>query len=153
MKSTVGPSRKEPEFEYYVRPERRILLRVSVEAVEQFCPAADKEWQANPALEGLRSGSGDFDFLTASARMKPCLPPRGSGRPPVSFFGGKMNGKESKAFYYSRNPERSICVQSAPPMTRSHIILVSGTTTIWYTVSSFCAPPSSSGVSMISIIF
>lgn len=63
MKSTVGPSRKEPEFEYYVRPERRILLRVSVEAVEQFCPAADKEWQANPALEGLRSGSGDFDFF------------------------------------------------------------------------------------------
>ena len=60
---TAGSSRNEPEYEYYVWPERRILLRVSVEAVEQFCPAADKEWQVNPALEGLRSGSGDFDFF------------------------------------------------------------------------------------------
>ena len=28
-----------------------------------FCPASEEEWQANPALEGLRSGSGDFDFF------------------------------------------------------------------------------------------
>ena len=56
-------SGKEPEYEYYVWPERRILLRVSIGAVEQFCPAAEEEWQARPALEGLRSGSGDFDYF------------------------------------------------------------------------------------------
>lgn len=53
---------------------------------------------------------------------------------------------------YCRNPARSIGVQSAPPMTRSHSIFVSGTMTIWYTVSSFWAPPASSGVSMIFIM-
>ena len=63
VKQTGGPSRNDPEFEYFIWPERKILLRVSVEAVEQFCPAAEKEWLANPALEGLRSGSGDFDFF------------------------------------------------------------------------------------------
>ena len=93
-KTAFHLSRKEPEYEYYVWPERRILLRASVEAVEQFCPAADEEWQANPALEGLRSGSGDFDFfdrvseeeaMAAAARfreaagvftpLRPVLPP------------------------------------------------------------------------------
>ena len=62
-RNTVSPSRKEPEYEYYVWPERRILLRVSVGAVEQFCPSSEEEWQANPALEDLRSGSGDYDFF------------------------------------------------------------------------------------------
>ena len=62
-KNTDSPSRKEPEYEYYVWPERRILLRISIGAVEQFCPALEEEWQANPALEGLRSGSGDYDFF------------------------------------------------------------------------------------------
>ena len=52
-----------PEYEYCVWPERKILLRVSDEAVEQFCPASETEWRANPALEGVRSGSGDFDFF------------------------------------------------------------------------------------------
>jgi len=48
----------------YVWPERKILLRVSIGTVEQCsCPASEEEWQANPALEGLRSGSGDFDFF------------------------------------------------------------------------------------------
>lgn len=79
VKSTGGPFRKDPEYEYYIWPERKILLRVSVGAVEQFCPAAEEEWQANPALEGLRSGSGDFDFfdriseeeaLSAAARFR-----------------------------------------------------------------------------------
>ena len=79
MKSKSGPSRKEPEYEYYVWPERKILLRVSDGAVEQFCPAAEEKWQANPALEGLRSGNGDFDFfdrisekeaLSAAARFQ-----------------------------------------------------------------------------------
>ncbi len=60
---TGSQFRKEPDYEYYVWPERKILLRVSVGAVEQFCPASEEEWQANPALEGLRSGSGDFDFF------------------------------------------------------------------------------------------
>jgi len=63
VKSAGSPSRKDPEYEYYIWPERRILLRISIGAVEQFCPAAEEEWQANPALEGLRSGSGDFDFF------------------------------------------------------------------------------------------
>ena len=76
---TGCPSGNEPDYEYYVWPERRILLRVSVGAVEQFCPASETEWQANPALEGLRSGSGDFDFfdrvseaeaLSAAARFR-----------------------------------------------------------------------------------
>ena len=63
LKSSGASSRKDPEYEYYLWPERKILLRVSVGAVEQFCPASETEWQANPALEGLRSGSGDFDFF------------------------------------------------------------------------------------------
>ena len=63
IKSAISSFRKEPEYEYYLWTERKILLRGSVEAVEQFCPAADEAWQANPALEGLRSGSGDFDFF------------------------------------------------------------------------------------------
>ena len=62
-KSAFGSSRKDPEYEYFVWPERKILLRVSTAAVEQFCPAAAEEWQANPALEGLRSGNGDFDYF------------------------------------------------------------------------------------------
>ena len=61
--SAGGPSREGPEYEYYVWPERKILLRVSIGAVEQFCPAADEEWKANPALEGLRFGNGDFDYF------------------------------------------------------------------------------------------
>ncbi|MBR4575768.1 MAG: hypothetical protein IKO25_01055 [Clostridia bacterium] len=73
------PSREEPEYEYYVWPERRILLRVSLGAVEQFCPVSEEEWQARPALEGLRYGNGDFDYfirvreeeaLSAAARFR-----------------------------------------------------------------------------------
>ena len=63
MKPAGSSSRKEPEYEYYIWLERKILLRVSIGAVEQFCPGAEEEWQANPALEGLRSGNGDFDFF------------------------------------------------------------------------------------------
>lgn len=63
VKSTDMQSGKEPEYEYYIWPERKILLRVSDKAVEQFCPAAEEKWKANPALEGLRSGNGDFDYF------------------------------------------------------------------------------------------
>ena len=63
MKSAFGSSRIDPEYEYFVWPERKILLRVSTAAVEQFCPGAAEEWQANPVLEGLRSGNGDFDYF------------------------------------------------------------------------------------------
>ena len=62
VKSKDGLYRKDPDYEYYIWPERKILLRVSFDAVEQFCPAAAEEWRANPAMEGLRFGSGDFDF-------------------------------------------------------------------------------------------
>lgn len=81
---------KEPEYEYYVWPERRILLRVGIGAVEQFCPASEEEWQVRPALEGFRSGSGDFDYfdrigeeeaMSAAARFREAAekPGRNSG--------------------------------------------------------------------------
>jgi len=61
MKKPAVPSREEPEYEYYVWPERRFLIRVSMAAVELFCPLSEEQWQARPALEGIRYGSGDFD--------------------------------------------------------------------------------------------
>ena len=63
VKPSGSPFRKDPEYEYYVWPERRILLRVSAGKVEQFCPAAEEAWRENPALEGIRSGNGDFDYF------------------------------------------------------------------------------------------
>ena len=70
---------KEKEYEYCLWPERRILLRISDDAVEQFCPVMAEEWQARPELEGIRSGNGDFDYfisvgeeeaLAAAARFR-----------------------------------------------------------------------------------
>ena len=58
------------EYEYYIWPERKILLRVSDGAVEQFCPAAEEIWQANPALEGHRSRNGDFDFFDCISKKE-----------------------------------------------------------------------------------
>ena len=63
----MGKMKKEkaakPVYEYFVDPERKILIRLSMFEAEQYCPGARKVWQANPALEGIRTGSGDFDYF------------------------------------------------------------------------------------------
>ena len=48
-------------YDYFVDPDRRILIRLSATEAEQYCPGARKVWQADPELEGIRWGSGDFD--------------------------------------------------------------------------------------------
>jgi hypothetical protein len=47
-------------YQYQVWPERRMLIRLSSECTELFCPCKDVEWQRAPHLDAIRYGGGDF---------------------------------------------------------------------------------------------
>jgi hypothetical protein len=56
-------------YDYFVDPDRKILIRLSATEAEQFCPGAPEEWQADAELDGIRFGSGDFDsFVRIDAK-------------------------------------------------------------------------------------
>ena len=46
------------DYDYQVWPERNILIRLSSECTELFCPGQDEEWQAAPHLDSIRLGGG-----------------------------------------------------------------------------------------------
>lgn len=50
----------EKHYEYQVWPERRMLVRLSTDGAEMFCPCRDVEWQSAPHLDAIRFGGGDF---------------------------------------------------------------------------------------------
>ena len=50
----------EERYEYQVWPERRMLIRISSNCVELFCPGKEMEWQRAPHLDAIRYGGGDF---------------------------------------------------------------------------------------------
>ncbi len=61
--STKRVDQQGEQYEYFIWPERKILLRVSASAVEQFCPEYEEKWQISAAMDGIRTGNGDFDYF------------------------------------------------------------------------------------------
>jgi len=61
MESTENKGNVLKMYDYFVDPDRKILIRLSATEAEQYCPGAKEVWQANPELDRIRYGSGDFD--------------------------------------------------------------------------------------------
>lgn len=61
MKNNESKGKVLKIYDYFVNPERKILIRLSATEAEQYCPGAPEEWQANAELDRIRYGSGDFD--------------------------------------------------------------------------------------------
>lgn len=61
MENTESKGKVLKMYDYFVDPDRKILIRLSATEAEQYCPGAPEVWQADPELERIRYGSGDFD--------------------------------------------------------------------------------------------
>jgi len=69
MKNTENKGKVLKIYDYFVDPDRKILIRLSATEAEQYCPGAPDVWQADPELERIRYGSGDFDsFIRIDAK-------------------------------------------------------------------------------------
>lgn len=61
MENTENKGKILKIYDYFVDPDRKILIRLSATEAEQYCPGAAEAWQADPELERIRFGNGDFD--------------------------------------------------------------------------------------------
>ena len=61
MENTESKGKVLKMYDYFVDPDRKILIRLSATEAEQYCPGAPEVWQEDPELDGIRFGSGDFD--------------------------------------------------------------------------------------------
>jgi hypothetical protein len=69
MENTESKGKVLKMYDYFVDPDRKILIRLSATEAEQYCPGAPEVWQEDPELEGIRFGSGDFDsFMRIDAQ-------------------------------------------------------------------------------------
>lgn len=69
MENTENKGKILKIYDYFVDPDRKILIRLSATEAEQYCPGAPEVWQEDPELEGIRFGSGDFDsFMRIDAK-------------------------------------------------------------------------------------
>ena len=69
MENTEGKGKVLKMYDYFVDPDRKMLIRLSATEAEQYCPGAAEVWQEDPELDGIRFGSGDFDsFIRIDAK-------------------------------------------------------------------------------------
>jgi len=69
MKNTENKGKVLKIYDYFVDPDRKILIRLSATEAEQYCPGVPDVWQADPELERIRYGGGDFDsFMRIDAK-------------------------------------------------------------------------------------
>ena len=69
MENTESKGKVLKMYDYFVDPDRKILIRLSATEAEQYCPGAPEVWQEDPELDGIRFGSGDFDsFIRIDAK-------------------------------------------------------------------------------------
>ena len=69
-------------YDYFVDPDRRILIRLSATEAEQYCPGARKVWQADP--EDAMDLYGCTQAEAAESEYE--IPEHAEGFPPSAIF-------------------------------------------------------------------